>query len=422
MEVLDLNKVKVNLYKLLQCISNAQDLVSPILFNHHQQVAYLSYCLAREIQLPIEQQKDIFLASLVHDIGALSINERLEVIEEEPLHINHHAFISARLFESFKPLQNAAKLIKYHHLPWENGKGLNFKEEEVPYGSHLIHIADRICASVKPNSNILSQLPQILERIKYNCNTLFDPKLYHGIEKLARQEYIWLDLVSNNPIHSIDTGLFDIIELEIDDIIELGLLFSQIIDFRSSFTARHSAGVAKIAECLAQLAGFSKAECKMMLVAGYFHDLGKLAIDNSILEKPSSLTEEEFNLIRSHTYYTYHLLDTIPQFKLINLWASYHHERLDGNGYPFHIKGENLSLGSRIMAVSDVFTAIMEHRPYRKGMTVSQAVKVLRNMVDSGALDQHVVKLLLENLPMINELREKSQQEAEMRYESFLKS
>lgn len=421
MEVNDLNKVKVNLYKLLQCISTAQDLVSPKLYNHHQQVAYLSYCLAREMQLPIEQQKDIFLASLVHDIGALSIDERLEVIEEEPLHINHHAFISARLFESFKPLQYAAKLIKYHHLPWEYGKGLIYNDDEVPYGSHVIHIADRICSAIKQDNNVLSQLPHILEHIKNNCNSLFDPKLFEGIEILAKQEYIWLDLVSNNPIHSIDTALFDIIELGIDDNIELGLIFSQIIDFRSSFTARHSAGVANIAECLAQLAGFSNTECKMMLVAGYLHDLGKLAIDNSILEKPSALTDEEFNMIRSHTYYTYRLLDTIPQFKLINLWASYHHERMDGNGYPFHIKGENLSLGSRIMAVSDVFTAIMESRPYREGMTASQAVKVLRDMVDSGALDQHVVKLLLDNFSMINDLREKSQQEAEKRYESFLK-
>ena len=92
-----LDTIKIRLYELLKCFSNAQDLVSPLLTNHHQQVAYLSFRLAQEIKLPIEQQKDIFLAALVHDIGALSINERLEIIENEPAYINNHAFIGAKL-------------------------------------------------------------------------------------------------------------------------------------------------------------------------------------------------------------------------------------------------------------------------------------------------------------------------------------
>lgn len=412
--------MKISLYELLKCLSNAQDLVSPLLSKHHQQVAYLSYCLARELELPAEDQKDIFLAALVHDIGALSMNERLDIIEKEPFSINNHAFIGAKLLDGFKPLQNSVSMIKFHHLSWDHGNGMMYEGEAVPFGSHILHISDRVCGMIRHDRNILSQLPQIMNVINAKSNSVYEPELVEMMNKLSRREYIWFDLMSDVPVDRINISMFDIIDLEIDDIIDLASIFSQIIDFRSSFTARHSAGVAKTSECLAKSLGFSPVECKMMLIAGYLHDLGKLAIDNSILEKPMKLDVDEFNEIRSHTYYTYQLLHTIPQFKIINEWASYHHERLDGKGYPFHIKGSGLSLGARVMAVADVFTAIMENRPYRIGMNDIQAKAVLQDMVSAGALDGKVVQLLLEDFRTINVLREKSQNEASLRYENFL--
>lgn len=120
-----------------------------------------------------------------------------------------------------------------------------------------------------------------------------------------------------------------------DEIIELTKIFANIIDFRNPFTATHSAGVAKTAEKLAELAGFSENECKMMLVAGYLHDLGKLAVSKSILDKPGNLDPGERNVIRSHAFYTYRLLQAIKGFEIINKWASFHHEKLNGKGYSF---------------------------------------------------------------------------------------
>jgi len=160
----------------------------------------------------------------------------------------------------------------------------------------------------------------------------------------------------------------------------------------------------------------------MMLIAGYLHDLGKVTVDNSILEKPGKLNEDEFNIIRAHTYYTYHLLYAIPQFDTIKIWASYHHEKLNGTGYPFHIKEDNLPLGSRIVAVADVFTAITEDRPYRKGMDDEQAIRVLNSMVAEGALDGMVVQVLLDHFHEINTLRQHAQLEAAERYDRFLQT
>ena len=124
----------------------------------------------------------------------------------------------------------------------------------------------------------------------------------------------------------------------------------QIIDFRSAFTASHSIGVAESAQLLSKKLGFNKLEARMMYLAGLLHDIGKLSVPISILEKKGPLNNTEFNVIKKHTYYSYRIMSNIKGIESINQWASFHHEKLDGTGYPFAIKGSNLDLGSRIMA------------------------------------------------------------------------
>ncbi|WMJ85120.1 HD-GYP domain-containing protein [Oscillospiraceae bacterium LTW-04] len=416
------NIIRCNLGELLLCLSKAQDLISPVLASHQQQVAYLSYRLAEQLDLSVQERKEIFLAALVHDIGALSTNELLSITEHEPITAYNHAFKGASLVQEFKPLRSIYRLVKYHHVPWSYGEGLRFNGETVPLYSHIIHLADRVCTGIQnPKQNVLSQLPKVLEGVQQRSGALYMPNFVAALNKLSKKQYIWLDLISRDPVEMLPTQeLFDSLLLDIDDIIDFAILFSHIIDFRSRFTACHSAGVAKVAEYLANLTGFSPIERKMMLIAGYLHDLGKLAIDNEILEKPDNLQLDEFNEIRTHTYYTYVLLNKIQQFDTIKIWAAYHHERLDGKGYPFHIVGENLPLGSRIMAVADVFTAITEDRPYRKGMSMEHATKVLNNMVDNGALDGNIVKTATDNFALINDIRAAAQKVAARQYRNFL--
>ena len=176
----------------------------------------------------------------------------------------------------------------------------------------------------------------------------------------------------------------------------------------------------KTAETLAGLAGFSKREREYMRIAGLLHDLGKLAVPREILEKPGKLDKSEFDIIRAHTYHTYRILDTLEDFDTINTWGSFHHERLNGKGYPFHHDGDVLSLGSRIMCVSDVFTAITEDRPYRPGMPQKEVTGVLRSMVKSGSIDGSIVKLLEQNLEEVNGVRHVSQTESREMYKDII--
>ena len=156
-----------------------------------------------------------------------------------------------------------------------------------------------------------------------------------------------------------------------------------------------------------------------MKTAGYLHDLGKLAVPREIIEKRGPLTRSETSLLKSHSFYTHWIPRRIGGLETITNWASCHHERLNGQGYPFHYEGRQLSTGARAMAVADVFTAVTEDRPYRAGMTATSIIKLLMRMAEGAVLDGDIVRVLLDNFDAINRERSAAQQEAIRSYERF---
>ena len=183
---------------------------------------------------------------------------------------------------------------------------------------------------------------------------------------------------------------------------------------------RHVGHVSKVAGDILRELGYSDRMVELAQIAGYLHDLGKLAIPVEIIEKPDRLTEEEFNIMKKHTYYSYHILKKIKGLKDINHFASFHHERLNGKGYPFGLKADELSPGARVMCVADIFTAITEDRPYRKGMDTKQALRALQSMVENDEIDPDLVDCLKSNYDRINGVRAESQLAAVKKYEEFL--
>jgi HD-GYP domain-containing protein (c-di-GMP phosphodiesterase class II) len=159
-----------------------------------------------------------------------------------------------------------------------------------------------------------------------------------------------------------------------------------------------------------------------MRIAGYLHDLGKLAVPLEILHKPAQLSKNEFNVVRHHTFYTYRILETIPSFHVISQWAAFHHERLDGFGYPFHLKAKDLPAGSQVMAVADIFTATAEDRPYRKGMTKNDTFRILDDMAKKSVINRDVVSVLKDNYDEVNRVRLLAQKEAAREYAEFQRS
>jgi len=408
-------------FDIITSLSEAVDLISPVVHNHHKQVAYIAFSIASQLGLSNEEENNILLAGALHDIGALSIKERLDALKFEINQPYQHSETGYQLLKSFGPFSTIATLVRYHHVAWEKGKGSEFDNKQVPLGSHIIHLADRVSVLIDKQEEILKQAPNIIRKIEDNSGKKFVPKLVEAFKSAASKEYFWFDLTSPSAL----TLFFSQRAKQIPFILgEKGLsgltnLFSRVIDFRSSFTANHSSGVAATASALAKLIGFSEKECYLMKIAGYLHDLGKLAVPSEILEKPGILSAEERNVIKRHAFYTHRILETIDGLEIINIWASYHHERPDGNGYPFHYTAEDIPLGSRIMAVADVFTALTEDRPYRKGMEDNETLKVLQKLAGESALDAEVTSVLFRHFDDLNSIRRAAQEESAREYRDF---
>lgn len=415
----DLN---ITLFDLAVCLSDAMDMVSPPLVNHHKQVAYIASQIGKESGLPESRQRNLMLAGALHDAGALSLKDRLDTLSFEVRDANTHCTVGADLLDMFQPFSQLSPIVRYHHTPWKKGKGQKCKGKSVPLEAHILHLADRIAVLIDRKKDILGQTESICKTIQKNAGSTFCPEAVDAFLNLSKKEYFWFDAASSGIYRILRQRMRSkTMSLSLNQLEELALFFAKIIDFRSSFTASHSCGVAVSAETIAKNAGFSSRECRHMRIAGYFHDLGKLAIPKEILEKKDKLTKEEFEIIRGHTYHTHRILDTLEGFETINQWGAFHHERISGGGYPFHHGGDDLPLGSRIMAIADVFTAVSEDRPYRPGMKEEKVKEILNSMVKFNSLDGNIVELLMKNYEAVNKIRARSQKSSALEYRKLFK-
>jgi HD-GYP domain-containing protein (c-di-GMP phosphodiesterase class II) len=413
----------VRLFDLIMSLSTASDLVSPAVANHGKRVAYIALCIATELGLPLQERYDLLLAGALHDIGALALQERMDLLQFEAEDTGNHAELGYLFLSRSHLLSSVALIVRYHHQHWNDGAGAQVDGITVPPASHILHLADRIDVAVLKHVHPLSQVGIAVRKIASGRNTMFAPDLVDAFERLATREYFWLDIVSPTIDRVLDKSMIGAhINLNEDELVDLAQTFSHIVDFKSPFTSTHSAGVAASAVSLATLAGFSQSELKQMRIAGYLHDLGKLAVPAEILEKPEALSTAEYDVIRSHTYYTRRILEAMPELELIIEWAASHHERLDGGGYPYHHGSTDLPLGARIVAVADVFTALAEDRPYRAGMTHDETLGILDRMVAEGKLDQMLVDLLRRNYDTVNSQRIETQGLAAKEYSGVVEA
>lgn len=156
--------------------------------------------------------------------------------------------------------------------------------------------------------------------------------------------------------------------------------FVRGIEIRDSYTRGHSERVAFFSKRIAEAMGLKEGEVNAIYIAGLLHDIGKIGIPDSILLKPGKLSNEEYEIIKFHPLLSYELLKHIDVLKDSLPGIKYHHERWDGSGYPEGLKGEEIPLQARILAVADSFDAMTSDRIYRKGIPKAQAVTELRNL------------------------------------------
>ncbi|HEX4039525.1 MAG TPA: HD domain-containing phosphohydrolase [Acidobacteriaceae bacterium] len=230
----------------------------------------------------------------------------------------------------------------------------------------------------------------------------FDPELVRIVERLQGGGALWRSALATTPESETQRAVLDLApqeahRLQAADIDLICAAFADVVDAKSSFTFRHSLGVTEAAARIAHRLGLSPARLQLVYRAALLHDLGKLSVPNSILDKPGKLDPNEWRVVQEHPRLTREILARIGSFGELAEIAGAHHEKLDGSGYPNHLVARQLPMEARIIAVADVYGALTEDRPYRGGLTHEQAMEIL--LQDAPArLDPDCCEALMDGL------------------------
>ncbi len=170
--------------------------------------------------------------------------------------------------------------------------------------------------------------------------------------------------------------------------------FNQLLDLRDLNTGVHSTRLAEWALRVARQLGVPESFLPDLEMGALLHDIGKVGVPDSILNKPGRLTEEEYARVKLHTEYGWTVLRNLPGFERTSLFVLHHHEHFDGTGYPAGLKGSEIPIGARIVSVIDAFDAMVSSRPYRRGLPFEEAARRLRE-ASSTQFDPSVVQTFL---------------------------
>lgn len=396
--------MKFNLNQFLLAISDALDFVEIDTLGatkfHSKRVAYIALRLADFYGFTSDEKFDLCSFSILHDNGLCeesTINSSSQTPDPSNINILEqytvHCDIGEKNIINFPFLTNHKNIVKYHHERFDGNGYFKLKGDEIPLMAQIISLADTVDNLFHfENISVLNRA-KISQFINDNKGKFYSKELVENFNTLANKTSFWLDLQSVNLEQKIVDRLQDnIIDIEYKELINLSAVFSQIVDSNSSFTSRHSSGLSDKVEKMANFYKYDYEMVSKLIIAANLHDLGKLAIPNAILEKNGKLTYEEFETIKSHTYYTRQALEKLDGFEEIVNWAANHHEKLNGLGYPYGISGDQLSFEERLMSCLDIYQALREDRPYRLGMTHEDTMSILTDQGTKGYIDLGIVK------------------------------
>jgi len=169
--------------------------------------------------------------------------------------------------------------------------------------------------------------------------------------------------------------------------------FAEVIDAKSPFTGEHSSRVTEISVRLSEAVGYTPEQVTGLRRAALLHDIGKLSVSNAILDKPDKLTEDEWDAVRMHPYYSRRILQHVRGFEEIAHVAGCHHERIDGQGYYEGLEGSQIPLSAQIISAADIFDALSSERPYRPALGPEVALAMMDRDRDR-AIDGELLDLL----------------------------
>lgn len=390
--------MNIQLGTLIHAFADTLDLVGIDDFHHGKRVGFMARECAKQLGFSSERQVWLYRAGLLHDCGVSSTRVHKHLVDELDWKDSHiHCEIGAERLGKFEPLADYSETIRYHHTRWGDLSWKNLAEEVKDF-ANLIFLADRIdaLAALAPGTCRLACSRQVCQKIESLKGSYFKSHFVDAILACAEKEAFWISQENENLRSYLQTYDVDRDDVTLDDrqLKNMARLFADVVDAKSPYTAEHSVGVATLSRYLAQCCQLPEQTLTRIEAAGLMHDLGKLKISDSILESPGPLEGDSLVAMRHHSYMTFIILNRISGLEEITRWASEHHEKLDGSGYPFHKTAADLSVESRIVMIADIFQALAQNRPYRRSLQPEDIVDIIKKQVQQGKLDAEIFRIV----------------------------
>ena len=398
--------VDVVLSEILAAMSSALDMTEGQEPGHTVRTCIIGMRLAEELDLSAFERVALYGALLLKDSGCSGNSHRLaEALDgESPAHP------SLAICDSRSVRERLGALLRRSATPagstlsrGERGEGIALRlgfstatgeairgidehwdgsgspdglvGHEIPLFSRIILLAQSVDAFYSQRGRL-----EAMRMARERSGTWFDPSLAR-IVRSWREDIGWWQRLRSDEATALAISLEPQQHTRyVDDngLDEVARAFAEIIDSKSPFTYQHSTNVAKYARAVAFELGFERQEVRVLNRAALLHDVGKLGVSSRILDKAGPLTPDERSEMERHPLYTWEILQRVGAFSAFARTAALHHEKLDGSGYPWGVRSDELDGPARILCVADMYEALTANRPYRAGLGREAALKIIR--------------------------------------------
>ncbi len=351
----------LHLGEVVSALSQALDLGTGSDAWHSVRTCILGMRVAAELKLPEDLQSDLFYALLLKD-----------ALTSAGPHANPGLTLATLIRLSEQTAIGIADL----HEHWDGyGSLQGLHGEDIPMLSRIMLLAETLDAQCS-----IAGADAALADVVQKGGSWFDPAVVKAARSLAARAALWLESNVRDPsqiVLPMEPRPHTLAERDVT-LEAVCQAFVTIVDAKSPFTYDHSNRVAKVAAAMAAKLGLDRSHTLFVRHAALVHDLGKMAVSNTILQKAGRLSPAEWGVMRSHPEHTWRILHSVHGLEQMSEVAASHHEKLDGSGYFRGLSAEQLPLESRILAIADVFDALSTKRPYREPMSPENAFAFLR--------------------------------------------
>ncbi|MDR1472181.1 MAG: HD domain-containing protein [Synergistaceae bacterium] len=370
----------------IEIIARTLSMIDLRLIDHGRNVALFTCNAMRAAGKYTEKEiDDMCLIALFHDIGAFKTEEISRLVAFDAENSWEHSIYGYLFIKRFSPLAHLAPVVLLHHT---SPRFMDTVPEPYRELAQILHIADRMEISSRFGGHSAGDLVRYFadERDKLISSGLVS--LFSRNEGSIDRDEMW-----NRICHAAHS------RSDIEDYLKMLVLS---IDFRSRHTVTHTVSTAEFSGLMAELFSLRRRERACIAIGALLHDIGKAGIPVEILEKPGCLDSQETEIMRSHVPLTEQLLRGRVDERVERI-ACRHHEKLDGSGYPQGLCAPELTFAERVVAVTDILSALCGARSYKDVFPKERVVSILTDMSARGKLDGRIVRKIVDSYDFLME-------------------